>query len=183
MQQPFSHHVQYFEDRKEVIVNNRLHSVDDKPAITYNNGDREWYHEGVLHRDGNKPAVIKANMVKYYTHGALEESAKESSSPIQSYTIKFGDIQCGITKSIMYFEDMFMFIFSAHIPSGDHAGNYTFNIPQNWNLLEINSFNCSNTYLVAETNKNAFTNYITEVQIKLHLRAFDKIQALAATKY
>jgi hypothetical protein len=174
-----SHLVQHFDDRKETVVNGRLHSIDDKPAVQYANGDREWYFEGMLHRVG-KPAVIKENMVKYYTYGAIEESPRESSPLNQTYDINFGDIVCKATKTCIFFEDKFLFAFSVYIPTGDHAGNYIFNIPSNWNIHEINAFNYSNTYLVAESNKGALSGQV-DISIKLHLSAFDVIRSLSPT--
>jgi hypothetical protein len=35
----------------------KLHRDGDRPALEYPSGDREWYKEGKLHRDGNLPAI------------------------------------------------------------------------------------------------------------------------------
>jgi hypothetical protein len=180
-QQRTTHHIVHYEDREEVIINGKLHSVDDKPAVTYNNGDREWYCEGVRHRTNNRPAVIKANMVEYYVNGVAEASPQQQHILTTStYNTTFGDIPCTITKTCLYIDDKFQFIFTANISQGEHKGSYAFPIPHNWNILEINSFNQQNTYVVAECTKNVLVSQLNETKIKLHLRAFDRIQALDA---
>ena len=41
----------------EWYKNGELHRDGDKPAVEYSNGDKMWYQNGKLHRDGDKPAV------------------------------------------------------------------------------------------------------------------------------
>jgi hypothetical protein len=38
-----------------------LHRNNDKPAVIYANGDQEWYQHDNCHRDDDKPAVICIN--------------------------------------------------------------------------------------------------------------------------
>ena len=42
----------------EYRKNGILHRDGDKPAVIYNDGTMFWYKEGKIHRDGDKPAVI-----------------------------------------------------------------------------------------------------------------------------
>jgi hypothetical protein len=42
---------------KQICLHHKPHSIDDLPEINYV-GDRQWYKEGKLHRDGDLPAVI-----------------------------------------------------------------------------------------------------------------------------
>ena len=54
--------------------NGRLHSVDDRPGMILDDGvEMKWYHMGVLHRDGNKPALHNTVTDKqsFYKHGRL----------------------------------------------------------------------------------------------------------------
>ena len=47
-----------------------LHREGDLPAITYNNGGKEWYKFGKRHRDGNEPAIIYCNgRLEWYKNG------------------------------------------------------------------------------------------------------------------
>src|ERR1700761_7402124 len=39
----------------------RFHRDGDQPAIVRANGDRYWYWHGQQHRDGDQPAVVRAN--------------------------------------------------------------------------------------------------------------------------
>lgn len=41
------------------------HSFNDKPAIEYENGAKEWYHRGKLHRE-NGPAIINCDGDGFY---------------------------------------------------------------------------------------------------------------------
>ena len=50
-----------FGDRKEWYVNGRLHREADKPAIEHENGSKEWWVNGKRHRDADKPAVEYAD--------------------------------------------------------------------------------------------------------------------------
>lgn len=50
---------------------NELHSFGDLPAVVYNDGSKEWYKNGILHRDGDKPAVISNGMKVWYKNGQI----------------------------------------------------------------------------------------------------------------
>lgn len=41
--------------------NGELHSLEDKPAVIWANGNQEWFFEGKRHRLEDKPAIIMAN--------------------------------------------------------------------------------------------------------------------------
>ena len=51
--------------------NGKLHSYDDKPAVIYEDGTREWVKEGKTHRENGKPAIIYGgtNHKKYFEDG------------------------------------------------------------------------------------------------------------------
>lgn len=44
----------------------RLHRNDDKPAVIYASGGRDWYQDGKLHRDGDKPAIITSGGSRWW---------------------------------------------------------------------------------------------------------------------
>ena len=53
-------------------LNGVIHRDGDEPAIIYANGDRVYYVNGKLHRDGDQPAVIFSNgSVEYWFDGKL----------------------------------------------------------------------------------------------------------------
>jgi hypothetical protein len=41
--------------------NKLLHRKGDKPAVIHKDGSMEWYKNGELHRDGDKPAYVDAD--------------------------------------------------------------------------------------------------------------------------
>ena len=45
------------------LVDRKMHSENDQPAVVYANGTKWWYREGKIHRDG-APAVIFPNGVE-----------------------------------------------------------------------------------------------------------------------
>ena len=45
------------------------HREDDLPAIENENGDREWYKNGALHRDGDLPAKTTSTEQRWYKYG------------------------------------------------------------------------------------------------------------------
>jgi len=47
------------------------HSYDDEPAVIYDSGTKKmWCEDGLLHRDDNKPAIIRSNgHNSYYKNG------------------------------------------------------------------------------------------------------------------
>lgn len=49
-----------------------LHRDGDLPAVQYYNGDKEWYQRGLLHRDNDLPSVERSDGSKrWYQKGAL----------------------------------------------------------------------------------------------------------------
>lgn len=54
----------YWEDS-----NANTHREDDLPAIENENGDREWYKNGALHRDGDLPAKTTSEEQRWYKYG------------------------------------------------------------------------------------------------------------------
>jgi hypothetical protein len=57
---------------REICLHHNPHSIYDLPVISYR-GDREWYKEGKLHRDGDLPAKIYAGGQRedWYKEGKL----------------------------------------------------------------------------------------------------------------
>jgi hypothetical protein len=56
----------------KICLHHKPHSINDLPAVIYENGAKYWYNEGKLHRDGDLPAVILANGdQEWYTEGKL----------------------------------------------------------------------------------------------------------------
>jgi len=51
--------------------NGKLHRDGDKPAVIWADGTKFYYKNGKLHRGGDKPAVIYTNGTKYYKNGEL----------------------------------------------------------------------------------------------------------------
>lgn len=51
--------------------NGRLHSIDDQPAIIYDNGDRMWFKHGVKHRDNDKPAEELSSYDAWWQNGEM----------------------------------------------------------------------------------------------------------------
>lgn len=45
-------------------LDGKMHSVGDKPAVTYADGTKWWYRNNLVHRDGDLPAVIWWNGVQ-----------------------------------------------------------------------------------------------------------------------
>jgi hypothetical protein len=58
--------VKEFEDRKEWYLNGVLHRDYDLPAVVYNDGTKKWYKNGKLHRDNGLPAVEESNGKNYW---------------------------------------------------------------------------------------------------------------------
>jgi predicted AlkP superfamily phosphohydrolase/phosphomutase len=57
--------VKKFKDRTEYYKDGKLHRDNDRPAVEWYNGDKDWYQNGILHRvDG--PAVEWANGCKWW---------------------------------------------------------------------------------------------------------------------
>jgi hypothetical protein len=51
---------------KSWYLNGELHRDGDLPAVVRANGYKEWWINGMLHRDNDLPALIKANGDKEY---------------------------------------------------------------------------------------------------------------------
>lgn len=58
---------------KRYYVNNKLHNIDDKPAVINDyNGYKAWYHKNRLHRNDDKPAIIYSNgNTEWLIHGKI----------------------------------------------------------------------------------------------------------------
>ena len=51
-------------------LNGVVHREGDKPAVIYKNGTKEWRLFGKLHREGDKPAILRNNgNEEYYING------------------------------------------------------------------------------------------------------------------
>jgi hypothetical protein len=51
---------------KYISIFGKLNSIEDKPAIIWANGIKEWYINGNRHRENDKPAIIEANGDKWW---------------------------------------------------------------------------------------------------------------------
>ena len=47
-------------------IDNKLHRYNDKPAIEWSIGSKEWFQNGTLYRDNDKPAVEWSDGSKYW---------------------------------------------------------------------------------------------------------------------
>lgn len=67
----------YANGRREWYVNGKLHREHDKPAVIYgvNNCHREWRWNGKLHRDGDLPAFIDLKTQEWYRHGNMHRDS------------------------------------------------------------------------------------------------------------
>ena len=60
----------YFLNKQEL-----LHSPNDKPAVIWLNGSKEWYKYGQRHRDNDKPAIIfPSGKKQWWVNGELQPS-------------------------------------------------------------------------------------------------------------
>lgn len=59
-------------DYRKWYKNGLLHRDGDEPAvISFNGICKYWYKKGLLHRDGGEPAVILYNRKEWYTNNIL----------------------------------------------------------------------------------------------------------------
>jgi hypothetical protein len=59
-------------------IDNKLHRDNDKPAIEYASGSKEWYQNGKRHRGNDKPAVEYADGIKeWWSNGKLHRDNDE----------------------------------------------------------------------------------------------------------
>lgn len=50
----------------------KTHSINDQPAMLYDNGNQVWMKHGVFHRDGDKPSMMHPNgRLEYRKEGVL----------------------------------------------------------------------------------------------------------------
>ena len=49
----------------------RLHNPDGPAVVNQRSNHKEWYNRGLLHRDGDEPAVLGEGYSSYYKHGKL----------------------------------------------------------------------------------------------------------------
>jgi|SRR6185437_1619583 len=68
----FMSHIKFSADqygRATWHVNDKLHSLRDKPAIEYVNGDKSWWCNDKLHRENDNPAVVTKERLEWWYHG------------------------------------------------------------------------------------------------------------------
>jgi hypothetical protein len=58
--------IEWSNGRKEWLQNGKLHRDDDRPASEYASGSKEWWQNGELHRDNDKPAVEYIGGTKWW---------------------------------------------------------------------------------------------------------------------
>jgi hypothetical protein len=52
------------------LLDGKLHSIDDKPAVIRSTGEKRWYRCGKLYRENNLPVIIKSDGDKvWYNNG------------------------------------------------------------------------------------------------------------------
>jgi hypothetical protein len=62
--------IEWSDGKKEWYQNDERHRDNDKPAIEFASGTKFWYQNGKLHRDNDKPAIEHANGTKeWYQNG------------------------------------------------------------------------------------------------------------------
>lgn len=67
-----------FADRVEHYRHGVLHRDGDEPAIEYNDGSKEYYRGGLLHRDGDEPAIETSNGLRIWAkHGLYHREGGE----------------------------------------------------------------------------------------------------------
>lgn len=77
------------------------HSFNDKPALSCSKGDY-WYKRGILHRDGDKPAIIetnwRGNVTKefYYKEGVRYTPKKKKKVKTKKKTTKKSKKHAGV---------------------------------------------------------------------------------------
>jgi hypothetical protein len=70
--------------------NGMLHRDGDMPAIVYSDGTLIWYNHGQKHRDNDKPAVIYANGdVLWYRHGIIHRGDDKPAVIYSNYTMQW----------------------------------------------------------------------------------------------
>lgn len=52
-------------------THSHIHRGGDLPAIVRSDGSRMWYTDGLMHRDGDRPAVEAVDCLKWYRRGEL----------------------------------------------------------------------------------------------------------------
>lgn len=69
--------------RKVTQVNNKYHRTDDKPAVEFDSGSKEWWFNNKLHRDNDKPARQLCTGIKeWYVNG---EPYRDNGKPCYEY--------------------------------------------------------------------------------------------------
>jgi hypothetical protein len=61
---------------------NKLHSINDRPAIVWANGTQEWYNAGILARDVNLPNVV----IQDHIYWMRNKPDRDFSKPIITFT-------------------------------------------------------------------------------------------------
>ena len=56
------------EDEGNILyyLDGKLHRENDKPAVEYSDGTKEWYRKGQLHRENDNPAIEWADGTKMW---------------------------------------------------------------------------------------------------------------------
>jgi hypothetical protein len=82
--------IEYKNGGKEWWINGQLHRGNDKPAVEYSNGNKYWYINGNLHRENDKPAIEYKNGGKeWWINGEFIKRNYDSNDII--YNDKFFD--------------------------------------------------------------------------------------------
>ena len=69
----------YWDDRTtQWYRDGKLHRDEDKPAVVWADGSKVWYREGNLHRDGDEPAIVWANGAKEWFRDGVKRISPKS---------------------------------------------------------------------------------------------------------
>lgn len=65
--------------------NGMLHSFHDKPKKNIKTGDLYWYKDGLIHREGDRPAYISKNYHIWYKNGKIHRDGDNPAIVKDSY--------------------------------------------------------------------------------------------------
>ena len=77
------------------FVNGLLHSINDEPASNWgvrlgtdreDSHERRWYRNGLLHRDGDRPAMIYSDELTWLTNGQYRNDHRPSTATPSGFT-------------------------------------------------------------------------------------------------
>lgn len=79
----FGHNQEYilhWDGKQEWLQNGVLHRDGDMPAVLSTDGCKEWFINGQRHRGNNRPACVHGELRAYFEHGCLMFSVAKDGS-------------------------------------------------------------------------------------------------------